>query len=487
MMEKSHAEERLTGLEREFSSSSSQHRRDLETIAKQQAVVDRLQLYNVVVDTEVTSKLLLQRGQLQTRTTIIPLNKISPARRPAETVRIAQEFKVALDLVKFPERVRAAMQWVFGGTLVCADLETAKRVTFHPRVRTRCVTLDGDVFDPAGTLSGGARAKGCSVQVMLSELKQLEQQLQQLESEQTQCSDNLAGMQAAADKYAALQQKLEMSRHSLEVAKSCVAATAHAQLHDEIESLREQVKELSAAEYKKAEQALKKAKQEAERHNSLWKQREQEFETLRLEIQEWENAVNTAEAQLKETTDNTADLAQALKSLEKEHTWIPSERQYFGLAGGVYDWGGRAPAETAACLTQLRERKDRLARGLNTRAHTLLGSEEQQYQEVLRKNQVVEQDRKKLVEVMGELDEKKRRTLIAACDQVNRDYVSILSTLLPGAQAQLRPPPGQGVLDGLEVREGISNRAEWGAAVSRSLVPGFGHAAIQTSAAVYSG
>ncbi|XP_045527615.1 structural maintenance of chromosomes protein 2 isoform X1 [Pieris brassicae] len=657
MMEKSHAEERLTGLEREFSSSSSQHRRDLETIAEQQAVVDRLQsqlsemsfneaqctetkerlrtlqrstrgardraddlaarlqrcnfrytppqpnfdsnrvagtvcrlidvvhdkyctaletaaggrLYNVVVDTEVTSKLLLQRGQLQTRTTIIPLNKISSARLPAETVRIAQEIgggadkvQLALDLVKFPERVRAAMQWVFGGTLVCADLETAKRVTFHPRVRTRCVTLDGDVFDPAGTLSGGARAKGGSILVMLSELKQLEQQLQHLESEQTQCSDNLAGMQAAADKYAALQQKLEMSRHSLEVAKSRVAATAHAQLHDEIESLREQVKELSAAlerdkkeqneaaaqakeleakvkdikghrerEYKKAEQALKKAKQEAERHNSLWKQREQEFETLRLEIQELENAVNTAEAQLKETTDNTADLAQALeqaqndhtgasetvkelqgrikkqkgaiasrssevaklvqkkekilkgnseielkikeleysikeleteasncekriKSLEKEHTWIPSERQYFGLAGGVYDWGGRAPAETAACLTQLRERKDRLARGLNTRAHTLLGSEEQQYQEVLRKKQVVEQDRKKLVEVMGELDEKKRRTLVAACDQVNRDFASIFSTLLPGAQAQLRPPPGQGVLDGLEVRVGFN-------------------------------
>ncbi|CAH4036385.1 unnamed protein product [Pieris brassicae] len=54
-------------------------------------------------------------------------------------------------------------------------------------------------------------------------------------------------MQAAADKYAALQQKLEMSRHSLEVAKSHVATTAHAQLHDEIESLREQVKEPSAA------------------------------------------------------------------------------------------------------------------------------------------------------------------------------------------------------------------------------------------------
>ncbi|KOB71334.1 Structural maintenance of chromosomes protein [Operophtera brumata] len=102
-------------------------------------------LYNVVVDTEVTSKLLLQRGNLQTRTTIIPLNKISGHVIDAHTVAAAQDIP--------------ALAWVFGGTLVCRDLETAKRVCFHPRVRKRCVTLDGDVFDPSGTLSGGAMQK----------------------------------------------------------------------------------------------------------------------------------------------------------------------------------------------------------------------------------------------------------------------------------------------------------------------------------------
>lgn len=65
--------------------------------------------------------------------------------------------QLALDLVSFDRRVQPAMAWVFGATLVCRDLDTAKRVTFHPRVRRRCVTLDGDVFEPSGTLSGGAR------------------------------------------------------------------------------------------------------------------------------------------------------------------------------------------------------------------------------------------------------------------------------------------------------------------------------------------
>lgn len=77
-----------------------------------------------------------------------------------------------------------------------------------------------------------------------------------------------------------------------------------------------------------------------------------------------------------------------------------------------------------------------------------------QYQDVLRKKQIVEADRAKLVQVMGELDEKKRRTLLAACAQVNKDFGSIFSTLLPGAAARLAPPPGRGVLDGLEVGPG---------------------------------
>lgn len=47
-------------------------------------------LYNVVVNMEVTSKLLLQCGNLQNHTTIIPLNKIS-----------GYNVQLALDLVSY--------------------------------------------------------------------------------------------------------------------------------------------------------------------------------------------------------------------------------------------------------------------------------------------------------------------------------------------------------------------------------------------------
>jgi len=45
----------------------------------------------VIVDTEVTAKKLLQRGQLQRRTTIIPLNKIVGHSLDSSTVKFAKQ------------------------------------------------------------------------------------------------------------------------------------------------------------------------------------------------------------------------------------------------------------------------------------------------------------------------------------------------------------------------------------------------------------
>merc|ERR1712003_196171 len=46
----------------------------------------------------------------------------------------------------------------------------------------------------------------------------------------------------------------------------------------------------------------------------------------------------------------------------------------------------------------------------------------------------------------------KKEALRKAWDQVNKDFGSIFSSLLPGTSAKLEPPSGQDVLDGLEVK-----------------------------------
>lgn len=52
-------------------------------------------------------------------------------------------------------------------------MDNAKTVTFDKSVRTRSVTLEGDVFDPAGTLTGGSSSRGASILAKLEELNQV--------------------------------------------------------------------------------------------------------------------------------------------------------------------------------------------------------------------------------------------------------------------------------------------------------------------------
>ena len=61
----------------------------------------------------------------------------------------------ALSLVTYNPTLQKAMEFVFGNVLICKDMDTAKKVAFDPSVMKKCVTLEGESFDPAGTLTGG--------------------------------------------------------------------------------------------------------------------------------------------------------------------------------------------------------------------------------------------------------------------------------------------------------------------------------------------
>ena len=63
--------------------------------------------------------------------------------------------KLALNLIEFDPRAERSMRHLFGGTFVCEDSNVAKQVAFDT-YKFRCVTQEGDVFDPSGMLSGGA-------------------------------------------------------------------------------------------------------------------------------------------------------------------------------------------------------------------------------------------------------------------------------------------------------------------------------------------
>ena len=57
------------------------------------------------------------------------------------------------------------------------DSGTAKKLAFAREVSQRCITLEGDDFNPGGLLTGGSRGSGRSLLLQLHELLEAEQRL----------------------------------------------------------------------------------------------------------------------------------------------------------------------------------------------------------------------------------------------------------------------------------------------------------------------
>ncbi|OIW32396.1 RecF/RecN/SMC N terminal domain-containing protein [Coniochaeta ligniaria NRRL 30616] len=215
-------------------------------------------LYNVVVDTEVTGTQLLQGGKLRKRVTIIPLNKIAAFRASAQTIATAQKIApgkvdLALSLVGYDDEVASAMDFVFGNTLICADADTAKRVTFDPNVRMRSITLEGDAYDPSGTLSGGSSPNSSGVLVTLQKLNEITRQLKEAEASLHQIQGTISKEKSKLDQARKIKQELDLKAHEIKLAEEQISGNSSSSIIQEVENMKTTIAQLKteSAEAKK--------------------------------------------------------------------------------------------------------------------------------------------------------------------------------------------------------------------------------------------
>ncbi|KAL2059513.1 hypothetical protein ABVK25_000806 [Lepraria finkii] len=206
-------------------------------------------LYNVVVDSSETGKQLLQNGKLRKRVTIIPLNKIAAFKASADKIgavhRLAPgKVDLALSLVGYNDEVSAAMEYVFGTTLVCEDAETAKKVTFDPAVRMKGVTLEGDVYDPSGTLSGGSSPNSSGVLVTLGKLNNLNKELNALESELSELQSSMAKENKKLDSTRKAKQELDLKTHEIKLTEEQIGGNSSSSIIQAVEEMKANIEQL---------------------------------------------------------------------------------------------------------------------------------------------------------------------------------------------------------------------------------------------------
>lgn len=210
-------------------------------------------LYNVVVDDDKTGSQLLTHGQLKKRVTLIPLRQIQPSvadgRRVDAAKRLApNKVELALELVGCDSEVRAALEYVFGQTLVCKDAETARRVTFDAAVQMKSVTVDGDTYDPAGRLAGGSRTGGGqSVLLRMQELAHCERALREAQDALRANDREWSALQEARRAYGQAAEKAELAEHRARLLQTQIDQSRATVLQEEVQACRAALAELEAS------------------------------------------------------------------------------------------------------------------------------------------------------------------------------------------------------------------------------------------------
>jgi structural maintenance of chromosome 2 len=133
---------------------------------------------------------------------------------------------LALSLVGYDDEVTAAMEYVFGSTLVCDDSTTAKTVTFDPSVRMKSVTLEGDIYDPAGTLSGGSAPQSSGVLVTLQKLNEVTSQLVSQERALALLQSTMARERKKLDATRKMKKDLDLKLHEIKLAEEQIASNS---------------------------------------------------------------------------------------------------------------------------------------------------------------------------------------------------------------------------------------------------------------------
>lgn len=121
------------------------------------------------------------------RATFFPLTVIKPRFVDSETlnqIRNKSDFIAVLsDLLTYNKKYQNIIENQFGTTIISKDLDSANRLSKLIRNRYKIITLDGDVINVGGSMTGGSLNKTKSVITTKQELKYQEEKEHTLKNE----------------------------------------------------------------------------------------------------------------------------------------------------------------------------------------------------------------------------------------------------------------------------------------------------------------
>lgn len=328
------------------------------------------QAQDVVVETARDAQACieyLKRNRLG-RATFLPMDRIQPRRRLMQSLgHIPGVVGEAVDLVSFDRRYATVMEHLLAGVLIVDNLSLARELSGREARGIRIVTVEGDVINPSGAMTGGHGRQS------RAGLVQRKAELDALVGDVAGCERRLA--EKAERRRQVTEQVSSIAREASELERELAeAGRAEAGLKQTLAGRRG---ELERARRNRAEA-------EAERENLLRGDRREELEALRRDLSDHETQLSDLERVVTEKTEEQHRTRALLDSLGAEFAMLSGERsEALFTVRELERRLGEMAAELGVCREELSkpgltsaEAEEEIA-GLRRNLEELNGSEEE--------------------------------------------------------------------------------------------------------------
>lgn len=227
---------------------------------------------HIVVQDETSGRRAIQflKQKHSGRATFLPLTSIKPRFLPesiqTQAKSIAGYIGIGSEIIQYPEQVKTILQNLLGTTLIAENLEAANQLAKHFHYKYRVVSLEGDVMNAGGSMTGGSNKKGNKGSLLSrkNDLQSLKGQIQQMDELMQQKEIDIRGIkQSERKEEQLLNEYREIGEQKRLEEQELKSKSNH--LEEEIHRL---TRELKAQEYE-ASAAKQEADETAERLNAI--------------------------------------------------------------------------------------------------------------------------------------------------------------------------------------------------------------------------
>ena len=161
-------------------------------------------LQNIVTETEEDAKRLVEylRKNNLGRASFLPITSVKGKKLDKIKGNEAGIIGIASDLVKYSKKYEQIILNLLGRTVIVDNMDTAIKVAKQNGYTFRIVTVEGDLINPSGAITGGSVVKktvnilgrGKEIEKLQKEIETLKLKIQKLENEKEEFEESIEGI-----------------------------------------------------------------------------------------------------------------------------------------------------------------------------------------------------------------------------------------------------------------------------------------------------